>query len=95
MDAFTIKPSDTTPGRGQSITVTVSSAESLSAAPTLYVYQPGVAAWSVRTAKIGTNTYRVTIRMKNAGRAGPVSLKVWGRDIKGGAQATTKVFTLH
>ena len=95
MDAFTIKPNDTTPGRGQSITVTVSSAESLSVAPTLHVYQPGVAAWSARMTRIGTNLYRVTIRMKNAGRAGPVSLRVWGRDVKGGTQATTKVYALH
>ena len=95
MDAFTIKPSDTTPGRGQSITVYVSSAEPLARAPTLWVYQPGVAAWSVRMTKTATNAYKATIRMKSTGGTGSVSLKVWGLDRKGGAQATTKVFPLH
>jgi flagellar hook assembly protein FlgD len=95
MEAFAIKPSDTTPARGQSIAVTVVSAEPLAKAPMLYVYQPGVAAWSVRMTKVGTNTYRSTIRMKTGGGAGPVTFKVWGRDTKGGAQASTKVYTLH
>ena len=95
IDAFAIKPSDTTPGRGQTITVTVYSAESLKAAPTLYVYQPGVAAWTVRMTRSATNTYRATIRMKTGGGTGRFSLKAWGRDVKGGAQATTKVYTLH
>ncbi len=94
-DAFTIAPSDTTPGRGQSITVTVNSAESLARAPTLRIYQPGVTAWSVRMTKIATNRYRATIRMKTTGRRGQVSLKVSGLDIKGGAQSTTRVFPLH
>jgi hypothetical protein len=95
VDAFTIKPSDTTPGRGQSIKVYVTSAETLSRTPTLYVYQPGVKAWSVRMTKTGTYTYRATIRMKKTGRAGNVSLKVWGRDTKGGTQATTVSYRLH
>ena len=95
MDAFTIKPSDTTPGRGQSITISISSAESLARNPTLWVYQPGVAAWSAKTSKTGTNTYKVTIRLKSSGGTGSVSFKVWGLDIKGRAQATTKVFALH
>src|SRR6185437_7466725 len=38
-DAFRIVSSDTTPGRGQSITVTAYSAESLEKAASLYVYQ--------------------------------------------------------
>ena len=69
-DAFTVRPSDATPGRGQSITVTVNSAESLERAPMLYVSQPGVARWGVRTKMIGTNLYRVTIRMKTGGGTG-------------------------
>jgi hypothetical protein len=95
LDAFAITPSDSTPGRGQSITVTARSAESLAKAPMLYIYQPGVAAWSVRMTKTATNVYRATIRMKTSGGSGRVSLKVWGRDVNGGAQATTKVYPLH
>lgn len=94
-DAFRITPSDTTPGRGQSITVTVVSAEPLLKAPTLWIYQPGVTAWAVKPSKVGTLTYRITIRMKNAGSAGQLSLKAWGLDSAGRAQATTKVFQIH
>ena len=95
LDAFAIKPSDTTPARGQSITIYVTSAETLATNPTLYVYQPRVAAWSLHLSKTGTYTYKATIRMKTTGSTGPVSFKVWGRDTNGGAQATTRVFTLH
>ena len=95
MDAFSMKPSDTTPGRGQSIKVNVKSAEGLSRTPTLYIYQPGVKAWTVRMKKTGTYTYTVTIRLKTTGRAGKVSLKVWSRDTKGGSQATTRIYAIH
>jgi len=95
LDAFRLKLSDSTPRRGQYITVTATSAEPLARAPTLRVSQPGVAAWSVRMARIGTNTYRTTIRMRYGGGVGPVRLRVWGRDVLGGAQATTQAYTLH
>jgi len=94
-DAFTVTPSDTTPGRGQSITVTIVTAEPLKAAPTLWITQPGVAKWSVKPSKTGTSTYRVTVRLKSTGSAGQLSLMVWGQDSSGQAQATTKVFPLH
>jgi flagellar hook assembly protein FlgD len=94
-DAFTVTPSDTTPGRGQSITVTIVTAETLKSTPTLWIYQPGVAAWSTKPSKTGTYTYKATIRLKSAGSAGQLSLKAWGVDTAGQAQATTKVFQLH
>ena len=40
-EAFRITPSDTTPGRGQSITITVKSAETLAKAPLVWVYPAG------------------------------------------------------
>ena len=47
-DAFSVKPSDATPARGQSVTLSVTSAEPLTAtAPRAYIYEPGLAAWSV------------------------------------------------
>ncbi len=94
-DAFQIKLSDSTPGRGQSITVYVTSAEALKKNPTLWVYQPGVAAWSAKTTKTGTYTYKVTLKLKTTGGVGPISFKAWGQDSKGQAQATTTGFTLH
>jgi len=94
MDAFTITPSDMTPARGQSITVTITSAETLTGNPTLWVAQPGVAAWSVKTTKVGTNTYRATIRLKSGG-TGAVEFRAWGRDKNGVAQQTRTKFPLH
>jgi hypothetical protein len=94
MDAFTVTPSDTTPARGQSITVTAKSAETLANAPTLWIAQPGIAAWSVRMTKVGTNTYRATIRLKSSG-TGAVEFRVWGRDKNGAAQQTRAKFPLH
>ncbi len=95
LNAFRIKLSDSTPKRGQSITVTVTSAETLSGRPTLSVSQPGVSRWGVRMTKTGTYTYKVTIRMKSSGRSGPVSFRVKGVDTKGGSNSATAVYTIH
>jgi flagellar hook assembly protein FlgD len=95
VDAFTIKPSDATPGRGQTIKVSVTSAEKLAKAPVLHIKQPGLKDWYVRMTRTGTYTYTATIRMKSTGRAGPVALRVRGVDIDGGVQSTTTVFPLH
>jgi hypothetical protein len=94
-DAFLVKPSDATPGRGQAITVDVVSAEPLSAAPRLSVYEPGLAAWSATVKRVAGNTYRVTIRLRTGGPAGIVSFKVTGVDSTGATQRTTRAFPLH
>jgi flagellar hook assembly protein FlgD len=92
-DAFIIKVNDSTPGRGQYITVTAISAESLQSAR-LYVYQPGISVWSVGMTRIATNTYRVTVRMKTS-RSGVVTLRIKGVDILGGIQNTYNSYPLH
>jgi len=94
-DAFRLALSDTTPRRGQYITVTVTSAESLSKAPRVHIYQPGVPRWSVATTKIAKRTYRVTFKVKSWGRTGWLSLKVVGYDLSGTGQRTTKAYPLH
>ena len=95
LEAFRFKLSDTTPGRGQSITVTVTSPETLSARPRMWIYQPGLARWTVLMTKTGTYTYKTTIRLKASGRAGTVALKVKGYDTKGGSQSTTVTYPIH
>ena len=94
-EAFRFALSDTTPGRGQSIKVTVTSAETLSARPRMWIYQPGVARWSVLLTKTGTYTYKATIRMKSSGKSGTVAFKVKGYDTKGGSQSTTVTYKIH
>jgi hypothetical protein len=95
MNAFRLKLSDSTPGRGQSITITVAAAEKLAKRPTLFVYQPGLTRWAVLLTKTGTYSYKATIRLKSSGKAGTMSLKVKGLDIDGGSQSTTATYTIH
>ena len=95
-DAFTLKLSDTTPARGQSVILYVTSAEPLKAtAPRAYVYEPGVATWSVPLTKTGTYTYRVTLALKKGGSSGTLSIKVLGVDSKSQSQRTTRTFPIH
>lgn len=94
-DAFRISASDTTPGRGQRITVYATSAEPLSKLPRVTVRQPGKTAWSVTMTKTGTYTYRVTLTLKTGGSAGTVRLSVSGVDRAGGANRATLGLPLH
>lgn len=94
-DAFLVKPSDATPGRGQAFTLNVTSAEPLSASPRLSVYQPGVAAWSATLKRVSANDYRATIRLRTGGGSGVVSFKVTGVDVTGATQRTTRAYPLH
>ena len=84
-----------TPARGQSITVTVASAETLAKRPTLFIYQPGITRRSVLMTKTGKYTYKATFRLKSSGKAGTLSLKVKGYDTKGGSQSTTVTYAIH
>jgi len=95
LEAFRLTPSDTTPGRGQTITIVVNSPELLATAPRLVVDQPGLSRWRVTTSKTGKHKYKVTIRLKSAGKAGIVSFKVKGYDRDGGKQSTTVTYKLH
>ncbi|MGZ8514051.1 MAG: FlgD immunoglobulin-like domain containing protein [Candidatus Limnocylindrales bacterium] len=94
-DAFLVKPSDATPGRGQTITVTVTSAERLSTSPRLSIHEPGVTAWGVTLKRVSGSTYRATIRLRTGGGAGTVSFRVTGVDINGATQRTTRTFPIH
>ncbi len=94
-NAFRFKLSDTTPKRGQSITLTITSAELLSRISRLSVYQPGLDRWSVGVSKVSGHTYKVTLRLKSGGAAGMVRFKISGRDTRDGSQSTTVSFPIH
>ena len=94
VDAFGIRPSDTTPARGQTITVTLTTAVPLAANPRVTVSQPGLRAWSVSTVRLSRMTVRATIRFK-AGHTGTVALKATGRDTLGLSQQTSRSYRLH
>ena len=93
-DAFRIGSSDSTPARGQRITITAVSAESLDAPPRLRVYQPGIAAWSVTMKRTDTRVYKATITLKSS-KAGTVRFRVSAYDSTGAAQSSNLYLALH
>ena len=95
MMAFRVTASDNTPGRGQRLSVTALSAESLAKPPRLYIDQPGLARWSVAMSKTATSTFKATITLKSGGKAGSVRFRVVGTDARGGSQATYLVVPIH
>ncbi len=95
MNAFSIRPSTTTPTRGRSITITAISAEALSTTPRLYITQPGKSTWSVAMRKTATLTYRASVTLKTGGSAGKVTFKVVARDSGGRAQRTSRTLPLR
>jgi flagellar hook assembly protein FlgD len=94
VDAFAIRPSDSTPARGQTVTVTLTSAVPLASNPRVTVSQPGLRAWSVSTVRLSSSTFRATIRFK-AGHTGTMRLKATGRDRLGISQQTSRSYRLH
>jgi len=95
MNAFSIQPSTSRPRRGTRMTVSATTAERLSTAMRLYVYQPGLTVWSVPMSKVNSVRSIATISLKTGGRAGIVRFKVVARDDDGRAQYTNRSFTLR
>jgi flagellar hook assembly protein FlgD len=94
-DGFRITVNDSTPGRGQAIVLYATSAEPLRTLPGVKISQPGTSAFSVTMTRTGTYTYRVTVRLKRAGRAGSVRFSFSGVDGSGGINRATRTFVLH
>jgi hypothetical protein len=95
MMAFHIVPSDSTPKRGQKISLTVTTAEPLDTTPRLFVYQPGKSRWGATFTKTSSTTYKVTITLRTGGSAGTVKLKVFADDAQGHRQSTTLSVVSH
>jgi flagellar hook assembly protein FlgD len=95
VNAFRVSLSDSTPARGQLITVTVVTTEPLRAAPRLAITQPGRAAVSVATVRVSASTYRATVRLSGAGGTGTLAIKVTGRDTDGGYNWSAFAFPIR
>ena len=95
VEAFRITSSDTTPARGQWITVTAITAETLTGNARLTIRQPGHATRTVTMTKVSSTTYRVKIHLASGGAKGALGLTVSGTD-RGRKLNTAKVtFTPH
>ncbi len=95
MRAFAPSASDATPARGQRITVSATSAESLSTTPRVYVYQPGKTTWSVAMTKVSTGKYKVALTVKTGGGTGEIRFQVKARDVDGRSQSSNLYLPLH
>jgi flagellar hook assembly protein FlgD len=95
LDAFRMTISDTTPGRGQLVTIKVVTTEKLATLPKIRVEQPGVARRIVATHKVATSTYAVTVRLARGGTAGTLGFKVVATDSKGGSNWSRFAYPLH
>lgn len=94
-DGFRITISDTTPARGQTVTLYATSPEPLSAAPRLRVSQPGTAAFSLTMKKMSASVYKVIVKLRSTGTAGTVRFSISGTDPAGGINRGSRVFALH
>jgi len=82
VDAFTIRTTDATPARGQTVVITTLSSEPLAAAPLLHVTQPGLATWAVRMTPVSGLTWKATITFRPSD-AGQAILRVSALDADG------------
>jgi flagellar hook assembly protein FlgD len=87
-DAFRLVTSSAGAIRGTALTLTATSAESLSSAPVVVVRQPGVPAWTVTMSRVSSSRWTATIRPKAGGTAGTMSLTVRARDAAGGTNSS-------
>jgi flagellar hook assembly protein FlgD len=94
-DAFRITSTDTTPARGQWLTITAVSAENLSASARLVLYQPGHAGVGVTMTRVATRTYRARIHLFSWGSTGTLTIKVSGRDAARHLNTTYLRLRLH
>jgi hypothetical protein len=94
-DAFQITSTDTTPARGQWLTITAVSAENLSASARLVLYQPGHAGVGVTMTRVATRTYRARIHLFSWGSTGTLTIKVSGRDAARHVNTTYLRLRLH
>jgi len=93
-DLFRITVSDTTPYRGQAITITVVSAETLSKLPRITVSQPGIGAWAATMSHVSGRTYKVTLRLKSSS-TGTLTLRASGYDAASAYGSSSVALPLH
>jgi spore germination protein YaaH/flagellar hook assembly protein FlgD len=94
VDAFAVTLSASTVTGGQTLTVTVKTAEPLSANPTIRFSQTGKTAITKKTTSLGGGRYRVSFTVL-AGGAGPAAIRVVGHDTSGGINASYATVTVR
>ncbi len=81
--------------RGDTVTLKLTSAEPLTGKPVVTANQTGIAKYTVpasRITRLSATSFKVVVKTRAAGKAGPMYVRVVGTDRNGGTN--TKVFTL-
>ena len=94
-EGFRILPATATPARGQTLSIEVISSEKLRANPKIQWTQPGHATHTATMTAIGTNTYRVSIKLFASGPAGTLKLNAVGYDQGGHRNSNGMSLVLH
>jgi flagellar hook assembly protein FlgD len=92
--AFRIIPTNLTPARGATFTISAVSAETLKTAPKLSWTQPGHSKKTVTMTRVSSTTWKATVHLYSSG-AGSVSFKVSGTDSHGGSNGASLVIVIH
>ncbi len=93
-NAFRIRSSDTTPARGQQVTITATSSEPLSSGVRLGIRQPDIAPYAVVMTRVSDLSYQATVTLRRSS-AGPISFRVSALDADGRSQATRLIVPLQ
>jgi flagellar hook assembly protein FlgD len=92
---FRLDSSAQAPARGSKVTFTVYSTETLLGPPKIDLKQPGLASYTVSTAKVAPGKFKVTVTLKNVGSAGTLGIVVRGTDTGGQGQQLDTSLTLR
>lgn len=92
-NAFRLSSGTKSAPGGARVQYTITTAEALSANPTITVTQPGLASWEVSSTKIDATHYTASVTYKT-GHPGKVSLRVSGTDTHGAIQGSSFGFTV-
>lgn len=94
VDAFVVRLSATSAAAGQTVTLTLTTVESLKASPTVSFTQPGRTAVTRTATALGSGRYRVSFTVAT-GAAGTGLFRIAGRDTAGGLNGTSRTLTIR
>ena len=94
VDGFSVILSASTVSAGQTLTITVKTAEPLGANPTIRFSQTGKTAITKKTTSLGGGRYRVSFTVLSGG-SGPAAIRIIGHDTSGGINAAYASVTVR
>ena len=87
MMPFQMRSSRWTLNRGEATNLTIWSAEPMKGKPLVTSNQPGIKKTTLRVRRINAQTFKATLKTRNAGKRGVLKVRITGTDTGGGTQA--------